>query len=603
MLKSDQSPLLRGSILFWKILGTIIVSLGMSASLGILLGIPSLHQFGEYVRLSVWAGGGMVLLGVWLVVWVWRRRWLWVIVGVFMTCTTLNLWRAAGLHQLQAQKKELKKSVNTLRSRFSQALEQRIFALERMAKRWELNGGTPKALWYADAKRYVLDQKGYQAIEWLDKNMVVRWLYPLKGNEQAKGFDLSTEKERRTFLLRAKNTRQAQISKFVDLVQGGKGFLVAVPLFFPKRFGGYILGVFRVKELNDVILFPYTKTYHVRVLSSEGKSVYKSGIWDGQLKKVSSAFSLHGATWVFEISAKEIKLGMLSPIPLLVLCLGLLFSLLLTLLFFFYYKNTVYIYQLEKSKRGVEAANDELTKLNERLDEFAYTVAHDLKEPLRGIKNYSNMLLRRYKDSVEGKGELWLGSIEELTERMDKLINTLLYYASLGDDESSYVKKCKLDDILSRVTGDLSTFIEEKNLEIRIQKPMPEVYYNEVRLEEIFTNLISNAAKYNDKSEKWVEIGFLKLKEKSYPDAENVIYVKDNGIGIQDKNLDAIFKIFRRLHHRNDFGGGTGAGLTIVKKIVESHDGRIWVDSVYGEGTTFYFSVPRTEEQSQIISA
>jgi light-regulated signal transduction histidine kinase (bacteriophytochrome) len=107
-----------------------------------------------------------------------------------------------------------------------------------------------------------------------------------------------------------------------------------------------------------------------------------------------------------------------------------------------------------------------------------------------------------------------------------------------------------------------------------------------VRVGEIFHNLIVNAMKYNDKPEKHVEVGW-----REDPGGPPVFYVRDNGIGIPEKHHDAVFRIFKRLHGRDKFGGGTGAGLTIVKKIVERHHGRIWVESSAGQGTTFYFTL------------
>jgi light-regulated signal transduction histidine kinase (bacteriophytochrome) len=106
------------------------------------------------------------------------------------------------------------------------------------------------------------------------------------------------------------------------------------------------------------------------------------------------------------------------------------------------------------------------------------------------------------------------------------------------------------------------------------------------QINELFTNLISNAIKYNDKTDKWVEIGFMES-----PSGLITFYVRDNGIGVPSEHFDKIFQIFRRLHGRDEFGGGTGAGLTIARKVVERHGGRIWLESNFGEGSTFYFTL------------
>ena len=152
-----------------------------------------------------------------------------------------------------------------------------------------------------------------------------------------------------------------------------------------------------------------------------------------------------------------------------------------------------------------------------------------------------------------------------------------------------------LNKILERTLELLSVRLAEVGLEVRIPRPLPEIYCDRVRVGEIFQNLITNAMKYNDKAEKWVEIGYIDPQEQEGQNKTRpfVFFVRDNGIGIREKHYDAIFRIFRRLHGRDKFGGGTGAGLTIVKRIVERHGGQIWVESTYGQGTTFYFTLQK----------
>src|SRR6202041_315544 len=123
---------------------------------------------------------------------------------------------------------------------------------------------------------------------------------------------------------------------------------------------------------------------------------------------------------------------------------------------------------------------------------------------------------------------------------------------------------------------------------VRISVPLPVVQCDRIRIGEIFRNLITNAVKYNDKNEKWIEIGF---QSEQASGEVTEFYVRDNGIGIREKHRDSVFRIFKRLQARDKFGGGTGVGLTIVKKLVERHGGRIWVESEFGVGTTFYFTL------------
>lgn len=238
--------------------------------------------------------------------------------------------------------------------------------------------------------------------------------------------------------------------------------------------------------------------------------------------------------------------------------------------------------------------SDELAKLNtmlaasnQELDSFAYIVSHDLKEPLRGINNYVNILKADYADSLNEEGLSRLDTLLRLSHRLDTLIESLLHYSRVGRVDLAFAET-DLNEVLDTTLELLHARIEEQQIEIRVPRPLPTIWCDRARIGEIFTNLITNAMKYNDKPAKWIEIGY---QQPENPQQALVFYVRDNGIGIRDKYFDSIFHIFKRLHGRDKFGGGTGAGLTIVKRIVERHKGNIWVESKFGEGTTFYFTL------------
>ncbi|MDF5710979.1 MAG: ATP-binding protein [Nostoc sp. S4] len=230
--------------------------------------------------------------------------------------------------------------------------------------------------------------------------------------------------------------------------------------------------------------------------------------------------------------------------------------------------------------------NIELERSNNELDAFAYIASHDLKEPLRGIHNYSNFLIEDYGDILNEEGTQKLRTLIRLTQRMEDLIDSLLHFSRLGRVDLS-MQQSDINSLVERNLDLLSARIEEMGVEIRIPRPLPTVYCDRVQVGEVFNNLIANAIKYNDKPQKWIEIGYI---EPASP-IPVTFYVRDNGIGIREKHFEAIFRIFKRLHGPNKYGGGTGAGLTITKKIVERHGGKIWVESTYGEGSTFYFTL------------
>ncbi len=239
--------------------------------------------------------------------------------------------------------------------------------------------------------------------------------------------------------------------------------------------------------------------------------------------------------------------------------------------------------------------NTELERSNMELDSFAYVASHDLREPLRGIHNYSTFLMEDYGDKLGEAGAHKLTTLMRLTQRMEDLINSLLHYSRFGRAELIFQS---VD--LGKVIQDVLTMMEISQpalTEFRIPRPLPIFQCDQSQVTELFTNLINNAIQYNDRTQKWVEIGYI-LPEETHPDlpeslnlSQTIFFVRDNGIGIRAKHLETIFKIFKRLHPANKYIGGTGAGLTISKKIVERHGGNIDVESTFGEGSTFYFTL------------
>jgi PAS domain S-box-containing protein len=231
----------------------------------------------------------------------------------------------------------------------------------------------------------------------------------------------------------------------------------------------------------------------------------------------------------------------------------------------------------------------QLRRSNEELDEFAYIASHDLKEPLRGIHNHSELLRRALGDEIADDTLRRINRIGELTSHMDQLISDLFHFSGVGRSDLSTVET-NIQELISDLTKSIPA-LEEESVKIVLDNPLPIVVCDKVRIREVFRNLISNAIKYNDAGEKVVAVGSYDAKLDGK--MSTVFYVSDNGIGIDEEFHDEIFHIFRRLHKKDAYGGGTGAGLTLVRKIIERHGGKAWVTSKRGAGAVFHFSIVR----------
>lgn len=236
--------------------------------------------------------------------------------------------------------------------------------------------------------------------------------------------------------------------------------------------------------------------------------------------------------------------------------------------------------------RHVEA----LERSNKELDDFAYIASHDLKEPLRGLFNNAKFLRDDYATKLDEAGVGRLQRLGYLTQRMEQLVNDLLYYSRLGRQDLA-IQPADLNAVIRDIEMMSETVLKERDAAIVIPRLLPRISCDKTRIAEVFRNLITNAVKYNNSPVKRIEIGYLDEMKTKDGVATQVFYVKDNGIGIEEEFFEDIFRIFKRLNAEDDDKKGTGVGLTFVRKIVERHGGRIWLDSVPGRGTTFYFTI------------
>jgi len=249
------------------------------------------------------------------------------------------------------------------------------------------------------------------------------------------------------------------------------------------------------------------------------------------------------------------------------------------------------ISQRKQAEDAIQSFVKKLQISNEELDQFAYIASHDLKEPLRGLANNALFLHEDFAELLGEAGTRRIMRMRFLCERMEKLVDTLLYYSRLGR-QALAVEATALDPMIDSILAMFETEAIDGTITFLRPQIMPTIVCDVPRTNELFRNLISNALKYNNKAHKTVEIGVCETLCPATGKAEpQTFYVKDNGMGISAEFHTDIFRIFKRLNEEDDTMRGTGVGLTFVKKIVERHGGAIWLNSTLGEGTCFYFTL------------
>jgi signal transduction histidine kinase len=236
----------------------------------------------------------------------------------------------------------------------------------------------------------------------------------------------------------------------------------------------------------------------------------------------------------------------------------------------------------EKAEHKQAELLKELQTANQELKDFAYIASHDLKAPLRAIKTLSDWISTDYADKLDQDGQEQLKLLRQRVNRMHNLIDGILQYSRVGRVREKIVE-VELDKLLPEI---IDTLAPPSNIKITMETSLPTIKCEETRVTQVFQNLLSNAVKYMDKPDGLIKVGCTEEGEFWK------FSIADNGPGIEKKHWERIFKIFQTLAPRDEFES-TGIGLTVVKKIVELYGGRIWLESEFGRGTTFFWTFPK----------
>lgn len=329
---------------------------------------------------------------------------------------------------------------------------------------------------------------------------------------------------------------------------------------------------FRYLYLNDTVVKQSTYTReellgytmpekYPGIEKSELFTLLKACIADGEVKYMENEFPFpDNTTRVFELHIQPVPEGLLIL--------------------------SIDITERKNSERALKIRNEQLMAKNRELEQFAYIASHDLQEPLRTASSFIDLFMKEFGSQLDERGTMFLSQVIGSTDRMRNLIRGLLEYSRIGRNKEREVVDCST--IVNEVLADLELLVKENNVDLSVEKlPVIKGYPNE--LKQLYQNLIVNAIKFRNKKGK----SQVKVSAKESPYYWE-FSVQDNGIGIEEQFYDKIFTIFQRLHTKKEYEG-SGIGLAHCKKIAELHFGKIWVTSVPGQGSTFSFTIAKSE--------
>ncbi len=526
------------------------------------------------------------------------------------------LWQNQNRHERELVLRHTETSSEQIRIRIEGLMNARMASLESMSERWveRIPPDFSQTRFLDFAEMFYSHYPGFMGINWIDPKGVVRWVFPKNSNEQVIDtpiFEPQDSRVKKNFNILHKG--QNIVTPCMELVQGGLGFNTFLPLVYSGKIQGYLNGVFQVKRIVDICLAKdIFKDFWIRMYEADrliytneqqsGGNPEKNGL------RVLREIQFPGKMWKLDLVPKAIiyPSGIAWKVSILIFglvvsaTLSLLLHLLLERMQMYRQARDQALQEVRERKRTekalienekeLEATLAELADKNTELETFVYTVSHDLKTPIVTIEGFIGALREDFGDLIDEKAEKYLNYMSDASRKMEVLINDLLYLSRIGRLPERKIE-FSFDDLMKKVLNTLQPYIDESGVTLNVEKGLPLVYGEIERLCQVIENLLSNAVKYIGKENPAPRIDVGAIEQ----GGQKVFFVRDNGIGIEKHYYEKIFEIFQRLPSGKKIGEGTGVGLTIVKRIIEHHGGKIWLDSEPGKGTTFFFTLKDKE--------
>ncbi len=612
------STLIAGTRSHWRhkmmtvaILACLTASISITTIAGDLSGIPAAFGWGQWTRMALHTAVGFFALGLGWFAWAWRNvrtpsgrlpRWLPVPIVMGLAFGTVFMWQSVESEQQNALSREITAATSEAVNAVRAAADSHLRALDRMAKRWEVAGRPSRAVWEADAMNYLSDYPALRRVHWIDTEDIIRWSVPSTGSEWFIGSKAASEPHRRAALDEARATHDGVLFR-ASSEPSGEIFLVYIPLYRSNDFDGFLAAAMRVDGYFSAVFHDgVAHGYWLQVKDGE-RVLYARGTQPGRTALYFShlaAIKIGNASLQLAVAPADGRYSELTPpTPGLVLAIGGVITMLTTWALLLMLRAHDESIEKTKAQEALHQLNNELdamvgelTAANAELEAFAYTIAHDLRAPLRHITGFAELLRKHSGRSLDAEGSRLLEIIHNAAAKQTKLIGNLLLYAKTGQ-QALKIETVQLTPLVQDIRHELSLALGPGDATAWRTASLPGVIGDTVLLRQVFYNLLSNAVKFTRKTERpIIEIGVQRGEL-----SRVIAFVRDNGAGFDMRYAGNLFGVFQRLHNNKEFEG-TGIGLAHVRRIVQRLGGRVWGEGKVNEGATFYVDLPRGENQA-----
>lgn len=540
---------------------------------------------------------------------------------------SVALWQEQIHHERQLLQRHTETAIEQLRARIEAIIRSRLAAIELLADRWveRYPSDFSHERFVSFARALFRRYPGLAEIKFLDAGGGVRWTYFQSGEPASEIRDSPSALQNQCTLFAFKDAQSRQqpaMAPCSPLLQGRPAFQVLIPLIYDGSIQGYLNGIFSVDHIMTLCLpEDILNTFQV-VVREDTRAIYwrgsfpvtEAGVELAPLLTVGRDISVGALGWHLSLAPLPQLSGKIVrdnfPVLLFGLGLSLGFAILLRQLIrridLYRVSRDRALHEVAERRRVEEALREneekreallkELSAKNAEMESFVYIVSHDLKAPIVTIEGFVGALHDDYGKELPAEAQRYLKYMSDAARKMESLINDLLNLSRIGRVPEAH-SSFSLRDVVEEAAAMLQPQLDARGIRVQIAEDLPEVYGERKRIMQVVDNLLSNAVKYMgpDQPAPCIRVGVMKSNGAS---EEESFFIEDNGIGIEGQYFEKIFQIFQRLPSSRRMGEGTGVGLTIVRRIIQQHGGRIWLTSEPGKGTTFFFTLKYHDEEA-----